>query len=173
MNTKKYFLGIVILSILIFFIFHFSQKLSLISSDKSGGSSSISILNNLTSKDTVTIDNIEIKVDIADTEALQTKGLSGRPSLDEYEGMLFVFPDDQIRYFWMKDMLISLDIIWIDKEGKIIAIEKNVPKPEIGTPDYRLPIYTSSGSVRYVLEVNSGFSERHNISTNDTVQINQ
>jgi uncharacterized membrane protein (UPF0127 family) len=173
MNIKKYFVIVVILSLFVFVIFLFIQRSSLNTSDKSTGSTPIPFLKNLTSKATIEINNIEIDVDIADSVALQTKGLSGRSVLNEEEGMLFIFPDDKIRYFWMKDMLFPIDIIWIDKEGRIIGIEENAPKPEGSTPDYKLSIYSSPKPVPYVLEVNAGFSERNNIKVNDIVEINQ
>jgi uncharacterized membrane protein (UPF0127 family) len=173
MKIKKYFLLVVILFIFIFAGFLFLTRFSLINSNQIAGLATIPFLQNQTKKGSVKIENQGIKVDIADNVTLQTKGLSGRSILNENEGMLFVFPDNKIRYFWMKDMLFPIDIIWITKEGKIVDIEKNAPKPEANTPDYKLPIYTSPEPVSYVLEVNAGFSERHNIAANDIVQINQ
>src|SRR4051812_42406436 len=54
-----------------------------------------------------------VAADIADTETLREKGLSGRQSLSDTQGMLFIFQEEGIHSFWMKDMLIPLDMIWL------------------------------------------------------------
>src|SRR3989304_3569969 len=82
----------------------------------------------------IKIAEINIPVEIADTDEKRTKGLSGKSSLDEKSGMLFVFEKKGIiPIFWMKDMLIPIDMIWI-REGKVVKIDKNVPAPVAGTP---------------------------------------
>ena len=69
-------------------------------------------------------------VEIADTAFLQTKGLSGRPSLPKNYGMLFVFDDLGIRKFWMKDVPFPLDFVWI-RENKVVGIVYGA-EPETG-----------------------------------------
>lgn len=119
----------------------------------------------------VTIDGKVIQVSIADTPDKRTKGLGGISSLDQNSGMLFIFDSKQVSpLFWMKDMLIALDIIWIDS-GKVIQIDKNVPPPEVGTPDNKLKVYSAGQAVNYVLEVNAGFSDQNNIKVGDDVTI--
>lgn len=103
----------------------------------------------------------KIKIEIADTDAKRTKGLSNRQSLDEDTGMLFVMEQTKKTIFWMKDTLIPLDIIWI-KNGVITGIEENV-KTEIGVDDSKLKRYQSPGEVDFVLEVNAGFSSKNGI----------
>ena len=61
--------------------------------------------------DILKINNLEIVVEIADTQEEQMQGLMNRASLNEFEGMLFVFPDEMPRTFWMKNTLIPLDMI--------------------------------------------------------------
>lgn len=53
-------------------------------------------------------------------------GLMSRTSLPEEDGMLFIFDKERIHKFWMKDMIIPLDVIWIDEKGIIVHIDKNV-----------------------------------------------
>lgn len=79
--------------------------------------------------------------------------------------MYFVLGEKKIATFWMKDMLFSLDIIWIDN-GKIVGINKNVsvPKNDI------IPTYTSTQPITHVLEVNAGFASKHNIEVGSTVE---
>ncbi len=112
----------------------------------------------------VKIKNNIIKVEIADDFEEQIKGLSNRDNLDDDSGMLFVFQDKQIRRFWMKNMRFPLDIIWID-DNKIVKIDKNLP-PEGENPQN---IYSSEIPVNYVLEVNGGYCDKHNIKVGSDV----
>ncbi|MAF14192.1 MAG: hypothetical protein CMI53_04875 [Parcubacteria group bacterium] len=112
------------------------------------------------------INDSTIKVKVAKTVQEQTIGLGGELNLAENQGMLFVFPDQQVRNFWMKDMLFPIDIIWI-QDNYIIAIEKNVPIP---TGDQQnIPQYRSPQPVNYVLEVNAGFTDKTNIAIGNEV----
>ena len=105
----------------------------------------------------VTINGKNIQVDIADTNDKRTKGLSSVESLPSDQGMLFVFDTKGVSpIFWMKDMLIPLDIIWIS-DGKIVQIDKNIPIPAKNTPDANLKTYSAGIPIDYVLEVNVGF----------------
>ena len=110
----------------------------------------------------------KIRVDLALTPAEQAQGLSGRQSLKDDEGMLFVFPTtdiDQIHKFWMKDMNFSIDMIWIDKNMQVVYIEKNA-KPE-SYPN----VFGPDSDAPYVLEVVSGFADKNNLKVGDRVQI--
>jgi uncharacterized membrane protein (UPF0127 family) len=100
-------------------------------------------------------------VEIADTEAEQTLGLSGRASLVEKTGLLFTFAKMNKQYFWMKDMLFPIDMIFFDAEWKIVLIESNV-KPET------FPA-TFGGQVlaKYVLEVNAGEAKMAGLKVGD------
>ena len=89
----------------------------------------------------MTIGGKSINVEIANTTELRAKGLSGRALLGVDNGMLFVFADESHASsqkveagFWMKDMLIPLDIIWINN-GAVAKIDKNIQPPAPGTPD--------------------------------------
>ena len=120
---------------------------------------------------TITINAVKISVQIADTEAKRTKGLSGVSNLDSGNGMLFIFGSKGVTpTFWMKDMLIPLDIIWING-GKIVRIDKNIPTPVSGTADINLKIYSAGQPVDYVLEVNAEFSDKNNIKVGDAVDL--
>ena len=113
----------------------------------------------------VLINSKEIKVEIADTPEKQYKGLSNRDSLCQDCGMLFIFPDKAEKTFTMRDMLFSIDIIWISDE-KIVKIDEELPLPD--SPD--LKKYYSSQPVDYVLEVNNGFCQKNNIKAGDKVK---
>jgi len=113
----------------------------------------------------------KINIELANTPEKRSLGLSNRKSLNESEGMLFIFDSQDINpAFWMKDMNFSIDIIWIN-DGKVVQIDKGVPYPEPQTPDAKLPLYTPAQPIDYVLEAISGFSEENEIEVGDTVDL--
>jgi len=117
----------------------------------------------------VKIAEVAIPVELADTDAKRAQGLSGRASMDASSGMLFIFDKKGISpTFWMKDMLISLDMVWI-ADGKVVKIDKDIPAPVAGTPDNKLINYSAGEPIDYVLEVNSGFMDKNNLKIGDTV----
>jgi len=124
------------------------------------------------SRPQIRVGNADIFIDIADDNEEKAKGLSGRKSLKDNEGMLFVFENTSYPSFWMKDMLIPIDIIWIVDE-KIVKIDSNVPAPSPGAPDQELPLYQPPTGIDYVLEVNAGFSEKNEIKVEDNVDLTQ
>lgn len=99
-----------------------------------------------------------ITVDIINDPVLQEKGLGGRKFLSEDDGMLFVFDNPGIYGFWMKDMEFPIDIVWIGPDKIVISVSSNV-----ATSTYP-EIFLPSAPASYVLEINSGSAERHNIS---------
>lgn len=104
-------------------------------------------------------------LEIADTDALHTRGLSGHKPLAENEGMLFVFPKDGLYGFWMKDMLFPLDILWLDSEYRIIDVREGA------TPESYPQIFTPSTPARYVLELSSGFFSKHKLKNGNILEI--
>ena len=91
-------------------------------------------------------------VEVANTPAEQVQGLMHMQSLDKNKGMLFVFEKEDVYSFWMENTLISLDIIWMDKDGKIVFIKENA-QPCI---DNDCPFVIPNALAKYVLEVNAG-----------------
>ena len=107
-----------------------------------------------------------LNVEIADTIASRTRGLSGRGFLSEDDGMFFIFPYSAIQYFWMKGMKFPIDIIWISGDkvvGMVVGAE-----PETG-PDYE--IFNSPEPVDKVLEINAGLTQKLGIKTGDQIQL--
>ena len=104
-------------------------------------------------------------VEIADSAAKQTLGLSGRESLLLDHGMLFVFDSADIRSFWMKDMLFPIDILWL-RDREIVAIDKNCPVPY----NDKIPSFTPKIEVNNVLELNAGVADEFNIKIGDSVE---
>lgn len=106
------------------------------------------------------------KVEIADTMKKKEKGLSGRASLPQDQGMLFVFSEPGNYYFWMKDMNFPLDFIWING-NEIVDISKNI-KPE----EYQLPkSLTSKKPADKVLEINAGIAEKLQINITNKIDL--
>ena len=120
-------------------------------------------------KKDITVGTIPLKVSLADDELERKEGLSGKSSLPEGEGMLFSF-DRQNIYpsFWMREMLIPIDIIWIEG-GKVVKVDKNIAPPEKDTPESELKLYYPDKPIDYVLEVNAGFSDTNDIKIGDSV----
>ncbi len=112
----------------------------------------------------VSINNIDILVEVVDTAETRRLGLSYREELDKNAGMLFDMQTRAMTSFWMKEMKFSLDIIWIDGDT-IMNISKNLP-PAGSQPGIS---YSSEFLIDYVLEVDGGFCEENNINIGDKV----
>ncbi|KKS80149.1 MAG: hypothetical protein UV56_C0026G0006 [Candidatus Woesebacteria bacterium GW2011_GWC1_43_10b] len=116
----------------------------------------------------LTIGNVKIQIEVARTPEEKNQGLSGRQSLAEGSGMLFIFEENSRPNFWMKDMRFAIDIIWIN-DGKVVQIDRAIPPPELGTKDGDLELYRSNQPIDLVLEVPSGFSDKNQIEVGGVV----
>lgn len=111
------------------------------------------------------INDETLTVEVADEPREQAKGLSGRDSMDQDRGMIFVFPDPIVAGFWMKEMRFPLDFLWVDEYGVIVEITKNV------SPDTFPKTFSPSSPVLYVIEVNAGWSDDKNIRVGDKIEL--
>lgn len=112
-------------------------------------------------KNIITIGPTKVIIELADTPQKQAQGLSGRPELKDGYGMLFPYNPPQIVTFWMKGMLIPIDIIFI-KSNRVLKIYHNVPPmPKIGLVNPE--VYPSKIPIDYVLEVPAGWSKKNDI----------
>lgn len=102
---------------------------------------------------------VSLRIEYATTVAERKRGLSGRKSVPNDYGMLFVFPKDDYYGFWMKDMLVPLDIFWLDGKGHVVSFV-----PEVATSTYPNVFYPIKPA-RYVLETAAGFALTHGIAT--------
>lgn len=107
----------------------------------------------------VCINNNCFYVELAKTQEEITDGLMYREVLDEDRGMLFIFDEEKEHSFWMKNTLIPLDIIWINKDKEVVDIKKNV-QPCV---QEKCEIFKPSNKAKYVLELNAGQSDKTNI----------
>jgi uncharacterized protein len=105
---------------------------------------------------------VGIDIEIADNETKREVGLMGRPVMDERQGMLFVFEEEYNGAFWMRNTILSLDIIFINQQGVIITIHKN-------TKPFSDDTYAPTGTAWFVLEVNAGFTEKYGVREGDRI----
>lgn len=101
--------------------------------------------------------------EVADTNELRQKGLSGRKSLDADKAMLFTFDAPDYYGFWMKNMKFPIDIIWLDAARKIIYMEKDV-RPESYPEGFR-----PDKKASYVIEFSAGIADELGLRLGDTV----
>lgn len=111
----------------------------------------------------------KIFVEIADDSDERALGLMGRKELPDGEGMLFVYDREGYPSFWMKNMKVPIDIIFIGSDFKIRQIEQDVQPCTEDMLD--CPRLTASFSVQYVLEVNSGYTKRRQIKVGNPVTL--
>lgn len=108
---------------------------------------------------------VSLRIEVASTSVAQERGLGGRESIPDDYGMLFVFPKDGLYGFWMKDMLVPIDIFWLDAQGQVVSISERV-----ATSSYPNVFYPSVPA-RYVLETVSGFAQAHTIATGTSLYL--
>lgn len=107
-----------------------------------------------------TLQNITIEV--ADNEESIQRGLMYRSKMSYTQGMLFVFPDEAPRSFWMKNTQISLDIIFVASNRQIVSIQKYArPQSEESLP--------SEGDAQYVVETKAGFCDTYKVQAGDRI----
>lgn len=100
-----------------------------------------------------------ITVEIANDDSERARGLMYRQSLHPDTGMLFIFPDLNNRRFWMKNVKIDLDMIFLDSDFIVNEVKANL-QPCQADP---CPTYPSEFPAQYVVEVNGGFAEEYGI----------
>lgn len=113
-------------------------------------------------------DKVDYTVDIRDEAFGMAKGLSGRESLPEKEGMLFVYSAPQKPVFWMKNMNFPLDFIWI-RDFRVTELSENIPHPAANNGQvYRL---NPRQPVDMILEVNAGDIHKYAIDIGDSIAV--
>jgi hypothetical protein len=98
------------------------------------------------------------EVEIVVTPAALKQGLSGRPSLPEGHGMLFIFGAIAKQGMWMIDMKIPLDIVWLDENFYVVHITRGCqpcPNPS------QCPSYSSVYRVKYAIEMTAGEADEY------------
>ena len=120
---------------------------------------------------TIKIDDIALQVQVADTEPRRVRGLMFQDQLPYSQGMIFVFEKAGIYSLWMLNMQFPLDMIWFDKDGNIIHIEKDIPPCKTALETMTCQSITPDGEALYILEVTSGFVDKFQITKESKLNI--
>lgn len=108
--------------------------------------------------------SITLQVEIADDYAERMHGLMERQDLPDHHGMLFIFPDQDMRSFWMKNTPLFLDIIFINQDGRVVHVHPKA-RPYDETP------ISSRKPAHYVLEIKGGEAKRLGITSDSTLRL--
>lgn len=100
---------------------------------------------------------------VAATLTEQQKGLGGRPSLAQNQGMLFSFGKASVHCFWMKDMHFPLDMIWVGSNKQALSVQSGV------SPDTYPRTLCPNVPAKYVIELNDGQAAQAGIHTGETL----
>ncbi len=106
----------------------------------------------------------EIEVEIAADEPARQLGLMYRRELDETRGMLFIFPKEEIRNFWMKNTFLELDMIFINSAREVVSIEERAVPQSIQTRRSTLPAV-------YVVEVRGGLARKWGVASGSRMAV--
>ncbi|PJA96361.1 MAG: hypothetical protein CO129_06930 [Ignavibacteriales bacterium CG_4_9_14_3_um_filter_34_10] len=104
----------------------------------------------------------KVDIEIADDNDSRATGLMFRKKLDINQGMLFIFDYEDYQSFWMKNTVLSLDMIFVNKNNEIIKIHKH-------TTPFSEQSYPSINPSIYVIEVNAGYTDQFSIKEGDKV----
>jgi uncharacterized membrane protein (UPF0127 family) len=106
-------------------------------------------------------------VEVADTREKQALGLMFRESMPPDHGMLFIFPREAPRSFWMKNTRIPLDIMYFNAELELVSMSQNTPPCRTR----RCPSYPSALPAKFVLELNAGLASELGVATGDRLTL--
>ena len=123
--------------------------------------------NSLPNKIDVTVNGIDLEVEVALSADEQAKGLSIKDNLKSNEGMLFPYETPRTLSFWMKDMKFPIDILWLDDNKKVVHIEEDL---QPCSPFLPCQSYSPDVQAQYVLETVAGFSSSNGIVEGTAVE---
>lgn len=101
------------------------------------------------------------RLKIASTAQSRAQGLGNRSGMGVHEGMIFTYDIPTKTCFWMKDMLFSLDILWLDDSHEVVYMQQNA-SPATYPHAFCTPV-----KARYVIELNAGQAQRSGVGIND------
>ncbi len=102
-------------------------------------------------------------LEIAATDPARERGLMRRDSIPADHGMIFVFPEEKERAFWMKNTRIPLDIIYVASNGRVVSVKQ--------MKAYNTKSVPSDGAAKYAIEVNAGAAEEAGVGIGDELTI--
>ena len=104
----------------------------------------------------------KIDLEISDSDYDRQLGLMFRKSMEMNQGMLFIFPEQEMQSFWMRNTYISLDMIFVNADKKIVTIHKN-------TKTLSDQSYASTEPAQYVVEVAAGFADKYSLKVGNRI----
>ena len=104
----------------------------------------------------------KLDIEIAETDYETQTGLMYRKGMEQNQGMLFIFPDEALHSFYMKNTEFPLDILYINEDFKIASMQENAAPLNEGSLSSEVP-------VQYVLEVNAGYAEQQGVTVGDSI----
>lgn len=107
-------------------------------------------------------------VELAESAIQQARGLMLRKSLGENKGMLFIFGNEGIHSFWMKNTFIPLDMIWINQNKEVVFIKENA---QPCSENFSCPSINPNKNAKYVLEINGGMAEKIGLKIGDKITL--
>jgi len=105
----------------------------------------------------------EFELEVANAPATRQRGLMQRPAMPAHRGMIFVFPQEEVLSFYMKDTLIPLDIVFINSAQRVVAIKQMKPLDQTTVH--------SSAPARWAIELNQGTAQRIGLGVGDSVEV--
>ncbi|GAB4107955.1 MAG: hypothetical protein Kow00105_12800 [Phycisphaeraceae bacterium] len=119
----------------------------------------------------VTIKGRVFNLELALDDATRFQGLSDREQIPEDGGMLFVFPDAQVRQFVMRRCLVPIDIAFLDADGEVVWMHAMQIEPDPEAPDYRLKHYSSHYPAQFAIEFREGTIRRLGLKQGDRIDL--
>jgi len=105
---------------------------------------------------------MKIDIEIADDDKERGQGLMYRDEMREDRGMFFIFPEERLQSFWMRNTQLSLDMLFVNSKNEVVTIHKS-------TTPFSEQSYPSTAPAVYVVEVNTGFTDKFNIQSGDKI----
>jgi uncharacterized protein len=106
----------------------------------------------------------KISAEVVDTNSERQMGMMYRKEMAETSGMLFVFPEEQLRSFWMRNTYVELDIVFLDKDLKVVSIaERATPLSEKSRPSMK--------PAQFALEILGGQSAKWGVQPGSQLEI--
>ena len=126
---------------------------------------------------TIEIGDERFTMEVVNTDAGRIQGLMGVTEISPTGGMIFIFPNNQLRSFWMPGCLVDIDVMFLDPQGRVTALHTMSVEPpqraDEARPAYegRLPRYSSSFPAQFALEFRAGTLKRLGIEVNSKVPL--
>ncbi|QDK36153.1 DUF192 domain-containing protein [Bdellovibrio sp. NC01] len=120
-------------------------------------------------KKKISVGNKTFVVEIAESTPQHERGLMFINKLAEDEGMLFIFKNEETRFFWMKNTMIDLSIGFFDKDKTLVDVQEMKSGQNVSDAD--LPSYASARPAKYALEMNKGWFDKNKIKIGSKLKI--